>query len=92
MPNYIRVMMEILERYLLDRIIHSCKSYATIKANKILKRKSRFWRADCYDRYLRGERHLAATIQYVHKKPVKAGLVEISEDWLFSHTKLWEVN
>ncbi len=80
MPNHVHVLIEIFEGYPLDRVIHSWKSYTATQANKILKRKGKFWFTDYYDRYIRDERHFANAVRYIHENPVKAGLVERAED------------
>ncbi len=89
MPNHVHVMIEILEGRPLDRVIHSWKSYTANEANRLLKRKGKFWFPDYYDRYIRDERHFANAIRYIHQNPVKAGLVERAEDWPFSSARLW---
>lgn len=42
------------------------------------------WQRESWDRYMRSERHLSATIAYIHNNPVKAGLCEKPEDWRWS--------
>jgi len=34
-----------------------------------------------YDRFIRNERHLDITREYIRKNPVAAGLVNKAEDW-----------
>jgi putative transposase len=36
---------------------------------------------------MRDEGHLARTIEYVERNPVKAGLVEIASDWPWSSAR-----
>ena len=43
----------------------------------------RFWQPDYFDRYLRGEDHFDAAINYIEKNPVEAGLVAQPEEWRF---------
>jgi REP element-mobilizing transposase RayT len=37
-----------------------------------------------WDRYIRDEKHLTATLHYIHQNPVSAGLVDQAEDWPWS--------
>jgi REP element-mobilizing transposase RayT len=90
MPNHVHVLIEIIEGYPLDRIIHSWKSYTANEANKILNREGRFWYPDYYDRFIRDERHFYNAVRYIHENPVKAGLVENPEDWPFSSARYWQ--
>jgi len=92
MPNHVHVLIEIYEGFPLDRVIHSWKSYTANEANRLLKRKGKFWYYDYYDRYIRDERHFANAVRYIHENPVKAGLVEKAEDWRFSSARLWNAN
>ena len=43
MPNHVHVVIEILEEYLLEEILHAWKSYSAHAANKILGRSGSFW-------------------------------------------------
>ena len=42
------------------------------------------WHREYWDRYMRNENHLAQAIDYIHKNPVKARLVNSPEEWLWS--------
>jgi putative transposase len=44
--------------------------------------------ADYFDRYIRDEEHLARTIVYVEQNPVKAGLIDVANGWLWSSAGL----
>jgi type I restriction enzyme R subunit/putative DNA methylase len=44
----------------------------------------RFWQPGYWDRFMRDERHFNATIEYIHRNPVKAGLCTRPEDWPWS--------
>ena len=89
MPNHVHVLVEIFEGWPLDKILHSWKSYSATEANKILQREGKFWFREYFDRYIRDERHFANAVQYIHQNPVRAGLVECAEEWLYSSARLW---
>ena len=42
------------------------------------------WHREYWDRFMRNENHLAQAIDYIHKNPVKARLVNSPEEWLWS--------
>ena len=83
MPNHIHVVVEILEGFNLEQVIHTWKSYTANAANKTLGRQGDFWQPDYFDRFIRDAEHLERAVNYVEYNPVKAGLVEKVEDWLF---------
>ncbi|MCG2767313.1 MAG: transposase [Anaerolineae bacterium] len=90
MPNHVHTLIETIEGYPLGTVLHSWKSYTASKANQILGRSGRFWYHEYFDRYIRDERHFANAVRYIHENPVKAGLVEKPEEWLFSSARLLE--
>jgi putative transposase len=45
------------------------------------------WQPDYYDRFIRNEPHYAASVDYIHQNPVKAGLVSAAEDWPWSSAR-----
>ena len=44
----------------------------------------KFWMREYWDRFIRDEVHFNNTIEYIHNNPVKAGLCENPQDWLWS--------
>ena len=42
------------------------------------------WHREYWDRYIRDERHLNRTTEYIHQNPVKAGLAASPESWPWS--------
>jgi REP element-mobilizing transposase RayT len=90
MPNHVHAVIETLEGWLLDDILHSWKSYSAHEANKILRRSGRFWFPEYFDRFIRDPVHLCRAIEYCENNPVKAGLVVAKEKWRWSSA--WERN
>ncbi len=81
MPNHVHTLFEVFDGFPMDRVVHSWKSFTAKQANKLLGRRGRFWAVDYFDRYIRDDEHLAATIAYIEENPVKAGLVNVAGDW-----------
>lgn len=84
MPNHVHVLIEKFEGVTLSGILHSWRSFTSHKANEILGRTGDFWMKDYFDRFIRDESHLNATINYIENNPVKAGLVSEAKEWRWS--------
>jgi putative DNA methylase len=67
----------------LASIMHSLKSYTAHEANRILARLGPFWQAEWYDHWVRDDDELERIVDYVMNNPIKAGLVQQPQDWLF---------
>jgi putative DNA methylase len=84
MPNHIHFLMTRSEDIELADVMQSFKSLTAHKANKILRRKGKFWMEDYFDRYIRNADHFARAIRYIENNPVKARLCKKPQDWPFS--------
>lgn len=42
------------------------------------------WHREYFDRYIRDDTHYVNAVRYIHRNPVKAGLVASAEDWQWS--------
>ena len=84
MPNHVHALATALGGRYLSTIVHSWKSFTAKSANRSLEREGAFWQADYFDRVMRDEAHFAATVDYIHWNPVKAGLCAKPEDWPWS--------
>jgi len=85
MPNHVHIVIQLLGDKPLSKIIWNWKSYTSKAILKLHpEQDSPVWMRDYWDRYIRNENHLAASIEYIHNNPVKAGLVENITDWPWS--------
>jgi REP element-mobilizing transposase RayT len=84
MPNHVHVMIAQQQGQRLGDIVHSWKRHTALTINRLFDRKGPLWRRDYWDRYLRDERHFRLAVDYLHRNPVKAGLVARPEDWQWS--------
>lgn len=84
MPNHVHALVTVLSGRHLSAILHSWKSFTAKSANRHLGREGKFWQVDYFDRVMRDEAHFAATVDYIHWNPVKAGLCAKPEDWPWS--------
>lgn len=53
-------------------------------ANLCIGSSEQLWPREYWDRYIRNEKHLRATIAYIEQNPVKAGLCSNEADWRWS--------
>ena len=87
MPNHVHLLIETKGGFALGDVIHSWKSYTSLKANKALSRNGDFWAPDYFDRYIRNHDHYQRVVRYIHNNPVKAGLAADSKDWPWSSAR-----
>lgn len=84
MPNHVHVVIEPIADHGLGAIVKSWKSFTATQANRILDRTGAFWAPDYFDRFMRDDDQLSATIAYVEANPVAAGLAPDPKAWPFS--------
>ena len=90
MPNHVHLLLRPIEGFELSEIMHSIKSFTANKANKMLKRKGKFWQHESFDRFIRNRKHFERVISYIENNPVKAKLCENPEDCKFSSAHIEE--
>ena len=91
MPNHVHVLIR--PRDALGKIVQSWKSFTgrwAMERNAELELGvpgAVFWMREYWDRFMRDERHLRQTLEYIHTNPVKAGLCGRAEDWRWSSAR-----
>jgi REP element-mobilizing transposase RayT len=84
MPNHVHLLLRPRPANMLEKIMHSFKSFTALEANKVLGRTGSFWMREAFDRYIRDQEHFGRVFRYIENNPVKAGLCVSREDWEFS--------
>jgi putative transposase len=97
MPNHVHLLLEPLtirknlgtelnddDFVALSRTTHALKSYTAKRANSVLNRHGAFWQEESYDHWVRDEKEFSRVVLYIENNPVKAGLVDLAEKWLWS--------
>jgi len=74
MPNHVHAVVQPLGQFSLERVMHSWKSYAAHRCNKILGKSGGFWHRESYDRLLRNAEELEHAVEYALTNPEHAGL------------------
>ncbi len=92
MSNHAHVVFRPLEKedgtcHALQTIMHSLKRHTARQSNEVLGREGAFWQHESYDHVVRDRREWERIVAYVINNPVKAGLVEKWEDWLWTYLK-----
>jgi len=59
-------------------------SLRTTRARDSAERRSQLWQKRYFDRNIRDYAEFVEKLQYIHRNPVKRGLVERAEDWKWS--------
>jgi hypothetical protein len=66
----------------------AAKRFSARQANRQLGRTGPFWQTEYWDRFIRDERHFAATEDYIDQNPVKAGLAAAAALWPYGSARL----
>jgi putative transposase len=71
--------------YSLSQIMHSIKSYSSHEIQKLTNSNGNIWLDENYDRIIRDDDDFLEKMQYIINNPLKAGLVDNSEEynWLY---------
>ncbi len=79
MPEHVHLLVSEPRGTTLDRAIQA------LKLSVVRRRTERpFWQARYYDFNVHSSRKVSEKLQYMHRNPVKRGLVEKPEDWAWS--------
>lgn len=83
MSNHVHIL--IWPRALLPEITKAIKGFTAREANRILARTGeKFWQDESFDHAVRNEDSFYRIVRYIERNPVKAGLVQLPEDWPWS--------
>ncbi|MGK5094677.1 DNA methyltransferase [Deltaproteobacteria bacterium TL4] len=91
MPDHVHLIAKPLEKeagifWDLSVLLHSVKSFSANEVNKLEgKTGAKVWQTETYDRIIREARELANELAYLNHNPVKAGLVEKAEQYLWRY-------
>ncbi len=73
MPNHVHVLFQLRAGELLEKVIHSWKSFTSKQIVKTTGLKGVVWMEDYWDRIIRNERHLDAVREYIRGNIGKGG-------------------
>ena len=84
MPNHVHVLVKQMDGWPLSMMVKSWKSFTARKINRHLGRAGALWAPDYFDRFMRDEGQVIATMHYIEANPVKAGLCAEPTNWRWS--------
>lgn len=89
MPNHVHVLFEPIRGWTVAKIVASWKKFTARKICEDQRDRGQtliapVWHREYWDRFIRDQKHLRQTIEYIHMNPVKAGLIANPEGWLWS--------
>jgi len=70
----------------ISRYVHSVKG----RIRETLQGKGKFWQDRYDDLLLKSEKQFRTKLNYIHYNPVRAGLVELPEEWIYSSYRDWK--
>jgi putative transposase len=80
MPKHVHLLVNEPPRILAQFL----KALKQVTSRKLRSQRDEFWQARYYDSNIRGEEARSRVIRYIHRNPVKRGLVAKPEDWVWS--------
>ncbi len=84
MPNHVHILIKQGDKTSLGKIIQQWKGGSAHRINLVLERQGPLWANDYFDRAIRDEEHFWNSVTYIHRNPVRAGLVTDPKEWPFS--------
>ena len=84
LPNHYHLLVELDDAAPVKRLLGRAHGRSSCRWNREEGRTGRKVWYKAADRYMRGERHFWATINYIHNNPVKHGYVKRWQDWPWS--------
>jgi len=85
MPDHYHVVIALLPGGSLSKVMNRVGSFTANQIRQALGVQHRIWQDDgFYDRACRDDAEVREIAEYIHHNPVRKGLVERAEDWLFS--------
>jgi putative transposase len=79
MPEHVHLLVNEPKRALLSRAVQALKLSVTMRS-----RQRPFWQAHYYDFNVSTHAKLVEKLRYIHRNPVRRGLVAKPEDWQWS--------
>lgn len=71
MPDHVHILVKPYEKFLLQEIVHSWKSFTAYKLQRQYGRQGGIWQEDYFDRIMRDEAEFLEKAQYILNNPLK---------------------
>jgi REP element-mobilizing transposase RayT len=86
MPDHMHLLCVPGDGVTISDVMKAIKGTSAKAANRAGLHEGPLWKQGFYDRVIRSEEHLNATVDYIHCNPVVAGLAEVPADYPYSST------
>ncbi len=84
MPDHFHALVVPETPQTISQLMQTVKGFSAREINKSRSSKGRVWQTSFYDRVIRNEDQLEATLAYIEANPVEAGFVARAEDYAWS--------
>jgi REP element-mobilizing transposase RayT len=84
MPDHMHLLCVPGDGVTISDVMKAIKGTSAKAANRAGLHEGPLWKQGFYDRVIRSEEHLNATVDYIHRNPVVAGLAEVPADYPYS--------
>ena len=81
LPDHFHAVIQVPEDKSISTIMHSIKRASAFQINQCLHRRGLVWQAGYYEHVIRDEKDLKGRLDYIHKNPLKAGLIKKLEKY-----------
>lgn len=84
MPDHFHWAFALEEGYALDNIVRRYKTFTGKRIKELLYSKIKIWQNGYYDHLLRDMKDFKVKLNYMHNNPVRKGIVNNPEEYLYS--------
>lgn len=84
MHNHVHLILNIVNKFTVDRVMHSVNQVYSRRYNIKKERGGHLWMAPYKSSVIEGENYLLCCMRYIDRNPVRANIVVNPEDWRWS--------
>jgi len=84
MPDHLHWAFALKQPYTLDNIIKIYKSFTARKIGELQHNENKVWQHGYYEHMLRDVKDFRIKLDYMHNNPIRKGLIDRAEDYLYS--------
>lgn len=92
LPDHFHAIIQVPEDKSISTIMRGIKRSSAFQINQNLNRRGPVWQAGYYEHVIRSTRDLKARLDYIHKNPLKTGVVKELEKYKYSSYRSYYFN
>jgi len=90
MPDHVHLLLLLPEQLTLEKLMNHVNGASSRKVNDALGTTgNKLWQGGFHDVFLREPIDFAIKVNYIHNNPVKAGIVQRSDEYIYSSAKYY---